>query len=135
MLGNLEIPRGIEIFEIHGPFFFGAADKLRDVMSVLKPPKVLIIRMRNVPTIDATGLLAFDQLIKNLRGHGTRVILCELSRALLKILIRARKVAEYGRENFLATVEEAIASGRESLDERKRGVGEWSLTRRPRKSD
>src|SRR5262249_35444526 len=50
-----EIPTGVEVYEVNGPFFFGAADKIKDVLTEIapRPPKVFILRMRNVPAIDA----------------------------------------------------------------------------------
>ena len=70
-----EIPKSVDVFEINGPLFFGAAYKFKDAMKVIEyPAKVLIIRMRNVPVIDATGIgvVVFDQgcfqhLIANVR--------------------------------------------------------------------
>ncbi|HEY4641451.1 MAG TPA: SulP family inorganic anion transporter, partial [Thermoanaerobaculia bacterium] len=58
-LGGRVIPKGVEIYEVNGPFFFGAADKIREVVGKIeKPPRVLILRMRNVPAVDATGIHA-----------------------------------------------------------------------------
>ena len=55
------VPKGIEIYEINGPFFFGTADFLQDVLTqVMKPPKVFILKLDNVPAIDATGLNALE---------------------------------------------------------------------------
>jgi SulP family sulfate permease len=52
-----EVPRGVEVYEINGPFFFGAAEKFKDILAeISKKPKVLIIRMRNVPAIDSTAM-------------------------------------------------------------------------------
>ena len=62
-ISKFHISKGIEVFEISGPFFFGAAYKFKESMKVLKrPPKVLIIRMRYVPVIDATGLHAIEEV-------------------------------------------------------------------------
>lgn len=70
------IPQGIEIFEINGPFFFGAADKFKDTFKRLKRnPKVLILRMDHVPMMDATGLWALSDVIKTCQKDGLIVIL------------------------------------------------------------
>jgi SulP family sulfate permease len=69
----------VQVFEVNGPFFFGAADKIKDVMTeIAKPPSVFILRMRNVPAIDATGLHALEQMAKKCRHQGTRFILTEV---------------------------------------------------------
>ena len=70
------MPDGVEVFEIYGPFFFGAADRFKDEMRrVEKPPKVLILRMRHVPTIDATGLQALEDLHLKCQKQGTALVL------------------------------------------------------------
>ncbi len=85
-----EIPAGVEIFEVNGPFFFGAADKIKDVLGeIAKPPKFFILRMRNVPAIDATGIHALDQMAKKCRAQGTMLILSELNPQPLRALVRA----------------------------------------------
>src|SRR5205085_7888710 len=62
------VPDGVEVFEINGPFFFGAAEQFKDTLNqVAKKPKVLIIRMRDVPAIDATGLHALQELARRYR--------------------------------------------------------------------
>ena len=55
------MPPGVEVYEINGPFFFGAAEKFKDTLSeVSKKPKVLIMRMRHVPAIDSTAMHALE---------------------------------------------------------------------------
>lgn len=71
--------RAVDVYEVNGPFFFGAADKVKEVMSDIgKPPKAFILRMRHVPAIDATGLHALDQMARKCRHDRTRLILCEV---------------------------------------------------------
>ncbi|MDP4185725.1 MAG: sulfate permease [Bacteroidota bacterium] len=73
---KLNIPKHVEIYEVNGPFFFGAAHKFRDSIKALeKRPKIMIIRMRNVPFIDSTGIHNLRQLVKDLAGSKIRVIL------------------------------------------------------------
>jgi SulP family sulfate permease len=61
-ISHKKVPRGVEVYEIQGPFFFGAADMLKDLMSDLKPlPKIFILRMRHVPLIDASGMHALKE--------------------------------------------------------------------------
>src|SRR5690606_20680086 len=73
------IPAGVQVFEVPGPLCFGAAYKFRDAMKLLeKPPRVLIIRMRRVPLIDATGIKTIEEIFKASKKQGTRVILSEV---------------------------------------------------------
>lgn len=110
MLGGREIPPGVEIFEVNGPFFFGAADKLRDVMSeIAKPPKVLILRMRNVPAVDATGLHALEQMAKKCHAQGTTLLLTEIATQPLRAIVRAGKLQAFGgREHLAKTLDLAL---------------------------
>jgi SulP family sulfate permease len=85
-----EIPACVEVYEVNGPFFFGAADKIKDVLGdIAKPPKFFILRMRFVPAIDATGIHALDQMAKKCRSQGTMLILTELNPQPLRALVRA----------------------------------------------
>jgi SulP family sulfate permease len=90
VVAGREIPPGVEVYDVNGPFFFGAADKIKDVLGeIAKPPKFFILRMRNVPAIDATGLHALDQMAKKCRAQGTLLILTELNHQPLLALVRA----------------------------------------------
>ncbi len=72
--GNL--PKDIEVFQIKGPFFFGVASRLHNVLDQLeRPPRVFILRLRHVPLIDASGVAALEAFILRCQQHGTRVIL------------------------------------------------------------
>jgi len=71
--------RAVDVYEVNGPFFFGAADKVKEVMGGIgKPPKAFVLRMRHVPAIDATGLHALEQMAKKCRHDRTRFILSEV---------------------------------------------------------
>ncbi len=112
MLHGREIPPGIDVYEVNGPFFFGVADKLKDVMSELgRPPRVFILRMRNVPAIDATGIHALDQLVKKSRHEGTIVFFTEVREQPARALERSGKA---GFEIF-GTFEEALDRGIEAM--------------------
>jgi SulP family sulfate permease len=115
-VGGLEIPPGVEVYEVNGPFFFGAADKLKDVMTEIdRPPKAFILRMRNVPAIDATGMHALEQMAKKCRHQGTTLILCEIRPQPLRAIVRARKLAEFGRRNLAKSLEVALARAAEVM--------------------
>jgi SulP family sulfate permease len=103
LVGGREIPAGVEIYEVNGPFFFGAADKLRDVMGEIdRPPKVFILRMRHVPAIDATGIHALEQMARRCRAEGTTLILTEVAAEPLRALARAGALERFGGAEHLS---------------------------------
>jgi SulP family sulfate permease len=110
-----EIPAGVEVYEVNGPFFFGAADKIKDVLTeIARPPKVLILRMRHVPAIDATGMHALEQMAKKCRHQGTTLILSEIGHQPLRAIVRAGKLETFGGRRHLAkTFEIAVEGARE----------------------
>ena len=73
---NKDIPEGVEVYEINGPFFFGVADMLINTLEHIgKTPKVFILRMRNVPAIDATGEHALENFYNTCKKAGTQLVL------------------------------------------------------------
>ena len=119
IVSGYEIPPGVEVYQVNGPFFFGAADKLKDVMSeIAKPPKVFILRMRNVPAIDATGIHALEQMEKRCRSDGTTLILTEIRQQPLRAIVRARKLELFGgRQNLAKNLDIALQRARQILDD------------------
>ena len=109
------VPPGVEIYEVNGPFFFGAADKIKDVLGVVaKKPSAFILRLRNVPAIDATGIRVLDDLYETFRHRGIRLILAGLHSQPFLALDRAGRLDRYGRENLAADLDEALALAAES---------------------
>jgi SulP family sulfate permease len=101
------IPNGVEIYEVNGPFFFGAADKIREVVGEIeKPPRVLILRMRNVPAIDATGIHALEQLALKCKSQATLLILAEVREQPRSALARVKNVELFA--NRVTTLDEAL---------------------------
>ena len=81
------IPPGVEVFEIYGPFFFGMANQFKDTVGIVKsPPKVLILRMRHVMSIDATAIRALEDIVDKVKRDGTRLILSGVSQQLQNLL-------------------------------------------------
>ena len=114
-----EVPAGVEIYEVNGPFFFGAADKLRDVLSeVSRAPVAMILRMRHVPSIDATGLHALVRLQEKSSRAATTVIICEPSRSVLRTMVRAGVLGVFGRQNFARSLEVALERAEQLLQQR-----------------
>ncbi|MEA2337509.1 MAG: sulfate permease, SulP family [Thermoanaerobaculia bacterium] len=111
-LGGRVIPKGVEIYEVNGPFFFGAADKIREVIGEIeKPPRMLILRMRHVPAIDATGIHALEQLALKCRSQGTMLILAEVREQPRSALARVKKSELFA--NLVNTLDDALDRARE----------------------
>jgi SulP family sulfate permease len=107
------IPAGVEVYEINGPFFFGVANNLRDALDqVEKPPKVLILRMRYVPHIDATGLNALRQFHQRCVKHGTTLLLGGVHAHPLFEMVKAGMDLEIGLENIFENLDEALKKAR-----------------------
>jgi sulfate permease, SulP family len=107
---NFTIPANVEVFEITGPLFFGAAYKFKDALRFIeKAPKVLIIRMRMVPIIDATGIRTLKDVYKDSGNRGTRIILSEVHSAqVLKELQDSRLLFAIGKGNVTKGFREAL---------------------------
>jgi len=110
------VPNGVEVFEINGPFFFGAAEQFKDTLNqVAKKPKVLIIRMRDVPAIDATGLHALRELARRYRGEGTLLLLSDVHAQPMFALVRSDILQEIGEENLFGNIDDALNRARAHL--------------------
>jgi len=109
-IGNFTVPKGVMVYEINGPLFFGAAYKFKDAMrSIEKTPMALIVRMRNVPIIDATGIRTLEDVEKECYRRGTKLILSEISNeAVMEELKHSRLLFKIGKANVVATLEDAI---------------------------
>jgi len=110
---TLQIPKGVEVFEINGPFFFGAAHKFKDTLSTVEnKPKVLILRMRHVPAMDATGLYALETLVRQTRRDGTVLLLSGIQRQPAKLLVRSGLADQIGREHIHKKMQQALEHAR-----------------------
>jgi SulP family sulfate permease len=110
------VPRGVEVFEIDGPFFFGAAERFKEALGELgRKPQVLILRLRNVPAIDATGISLLRDLHRRSVRDGTRLMLSGVHSQPLLALERAGVLSEIGEANIFAGVDDALASAREMV--------------------
>jgi SulP family sulfate permease len=114
--GSDLIPRGVQVYEIAGPLFFGAAAMFKEALgSISKRPQVLIIRMGYVPVIDATGLRTLSDIVHRSRRDGTLVILCELHEQPSAALRRSAVLDDVGEENLAPTLWVALELAREFL--------------------
>jgi sulfate permease, SulP family len=110
------VPEGVQVYEITGPFFFGAAEMFKDrVGRIAGKPKVLVIRMRHVPAIDSTGLHALRELIVRSRREGALVVLSDVHAQPVVALERAGLYDELGEENIHGNIDDALNRAREQL--------------------
>jgi SulP family sulfate permease len=115
-ISTRDVPPGIEVYEVDGPFFFGAAEKFKDVLAeVFRKPKVLIIRLRHVPAIDSTGLNVLRDLIRRTRHDRTLVLISELQSQPLLAMRRSGLLDEIGQDNVVGTIDLALAIGQQYL--------------------
>lgn len=85
--GRGDVPDDVDVFRINGPFFFGAASRLSDMLDNMRaPPRVFILRMGNVPLIDASGVAALEKFIDGVAARGTRTILTNVQPDVLKVI-------------------------------------------------
>jgi len=110
------IPKGVQVYEINGPFFFGAVYKFREAMiQVSRPPKVRIIRMRKVPIMDSSGMQALVDVQHVSKRRGTSLIISGLNRQPHDALEKSGLLEEFGTENLVPTFEAAIERAKEIL--------------------
>jgi len=109
ILQDKDIPYYATIFRIHGPFLFGATDKIAAVTeNIHKLPPVVIIGLRNMTAIDATGLYALEEVAKQLHACKRTLILCGAREQPAQLIHQAEFEEVVGRENICANVEEAL---------------------------
>lgn len=107
------VPAGVEVYEINGPFFFGAAELFRETLTtVTDKPKVLILRMRHVPAMDSTGVHALKDVVTRSRREGTLVLLADVHSQPMSVLRRSGFMALMGEEHVLATIDAALNHAR-----------------------
>lgn len=106
---NLMIPKGIEVYEINGPYFFGIATKFEETMAQLGDrPKVRIIRMRKVPFIDSTGIHNLTTLCEMSQKEKTTVILSGVNENVHNVLEKAGFYELLGKENICPNINVAL---------------------------
>jgi len=113
---NRKIPPGVEVFEINGPFFFGAADKFKNALSeVSSPPKVLVLRMRHALTLDATALKALETVQERAKRNGTQLVLSGVHAQPLTVMEQSQFLDEIGEENVFDGIDESLQRASEII--------------------
>ncbi len=107
------LPPGVEVYEVNGPFFFGAAHKFATALSAMqRRPDVLVIRMRNVLALDATGLRVLEEFLCEADKHGPAIVLSGLHAQPLVLLERAGFMDRIGRDNVIGSFDDALERAR-----------------------
>jgi len=114
-LGNLEhltIPEGVEVYEINGPYFFGAGNKFEEIMGALRhqrqKPRVRIIRMRKVPFVDSTGIHNLINLCLMSQGEDIQVVLSGVNPKVQAVLHKAGFDKMLGQDNICSNINMAL---------------------------
>jgi sulfate permease, SulP family len=124
ILQDKDVPPYVTILRIHGPFLFGTADLLaNETANLSRYAPIVVLRLRNMTAIDATGLHALEQLNDRLRKSGRTLLLCGALSQPAQFLKQAEFVEHIGEANILPHVQAALARARE-IYENFSGVGE-----------
>jgi SulP family sulfate permease len=108
-LQNQHIPAHVRIFRIHGPFLFGATDKLRPLLDEIENlPLIVILRLRNMTALDATGLRAIEELAAALKKSGRILVLCGARHQPERLIRRADFRHHIGDANICRNIAEAL---------------------------
>ncbi len=114
ILQDKEIPPNVAILRIHGPFLFGTTQKLEEATESLGAfPTIVILRLRNMTALDATGVHALEVFAERLRKTGRTLLLCGARDQPAELLAKADFIDEVGRQNILPNVQVALDRARE----------------------
>lgn len=115
-INKKDVPKDVEVYEINGPFFFGAVDKFKEAVKTLEsPPKIRIIRMRNVPAIDSTGLHVLEDLLMESKQEGTKLIFSGVHAQPLMAFEQSGFLKKVGEENVFANIDQALVRAKDIL--------------------
>lgn len=104
----MELPEAVSVFEISGPMFFGSADKLAKI-NLKHFTKCLVLRMRSVPSLDATAMKSLEELYDRCQTAGVQVVFSHVNDQPRKTMEKHGFIAKVGEENFFPHIEEALA--------------------------
>jgi SulP family sulfate permease len=108
------LPKGVVVYEINGPLFFGAAERFRNVLGeISENPRALVVRMRNVPAMDSTGIHALRELARRSHRDRTTLILAEVSDQPRTVLMSSGLLDEVGPGNVFDSFDDAMVHASE----------------------
>ena len=114
--GSKVIPKGSAIYELNGPMFFAATDKLLDIESEEGGISVIILRASNMPLLDIEALRNIERLVDECEKNGVTVIISHIKDQPLRAMQKVGLVEKIGSENFCASIDEAIARAEKILE-------------------
>lgn len=119
-LGNIEhltIPKGVEVYEINGPYFFGAGNRFEEIMATLGDrPQVRIIRMRKVPFVDSTGIHNLTNLCEMSQKEGIQIVLSGVTEKVHSQLDKAGFYDIVGQDNICSHIDIALDRAKEIIN-------------------
>ena len=119
-LGNIEhltIPKGVEVYEINGPYFFGAGNRFEEIMATLGDrPQVRIIRMRKVPFVDSTGIHNLTNLCEMSQKEGIQIVLSGVTEKVHSQLNKAGFYEIVGQDNICSHIDIALDRAKEIIN-------------------
>jgi SulP family sulfate permease len=123
ILQDKDVPEYVSILRIQGPFLFGTTEKLaEETADVSKLAPIVVLRLRNMTAIDATGLHALEQLADRLKRSGRTLLLCGAPPQPRKMLHRAEFVEHVGQDNILPHINAALRRAKEVFNSRRRSA-------------
>jgi SulP family sulfate permease len=114
---HLVIPKGVEVYEINGPLFFGVATKFEEMATMRDAMPIRIVRMRKVSFIDSTGLHNLEIFIDSALKVGQKVILSGVNKRVYNSIVSVGIVAKIGKENVLDNIDLALARAEQLVKE------------------
>ena len=115
-LAARQVPPGVIVYEIYGAFFFGAMEKFKNIMSELeRPPKVIILRMRAVLSMDSSGLYFLEDIIKRCKKEKVRLIISGLHAQPTIAMTRSGLIDKIDENDFAANIDQALNMARAHL--------------------
>ena len=124
VLQGKDIPSYATVFRIHGPFLFGATDKISDILDKMEElPPIVILRLRNMTAIDATGLAALEELADQLHASGRSMLLCGAREQPAALMKQAEFERHVGAENICASIDEALERASQLHQEHQAAAG------------
>lgn len=115
---DVVLPEGTEVFEIAGSFFFGAAQRFSEALGeIQRQPRIVILRMRDVFAMDATGLRALEEVLARFRRNGVTLLLSGVRAQPMMVLTKSGMLERLGEDNVLGSFREASVRAWRVADE------------------
>lgn len=108
-MSEVNIPKGIQAFEIYGTLFFGAVEQFKESLRIVSDkPKVLVLRMRDVTSLDASGLHSLEEFHRSLEEENCKLVFSAVSKQPLELMQKSGFIAKIGEENFAQDIFQAL---------------------------